>query len=126
MTCFLPSTSVQNLLQNAVDAMPTGGRLSVTTWAQIHPTLMSGYFTLVIRDTGIGIPSEIQNRVFELNFTTKHARGRGLGLGLWWVRNFVRRARGDITIWSKPGVGTEVTVKIPVDGPSKIGTVGAD
>lgn len=110
---------VQNLLQNGLDAMPTGGRLSVSTCAVIHSTSLTGYFQLVIKDTGIGIPAEILSKVFELNFTTKRARGRGLGLGLWWVRNFVRRARGDITIRSTPSSGTEVIVKIPIDAPSK-------
>jgi signal transduction histidine kinase len=115
---------VQNLLQNAVDAMTKTGRLSITTSATIHPTLSTGHFELVIKDTGKGIPADIKNKVFELNFTTKRARGRGLGLGLWWVRNFVRRARGDITIHSRPGWGTEVMVKIPIDMPSKISTLG--
>jgi signal transduction histidine kinase len=70
----------------------------------------------------MGIPAEIQRKVFELNFTTKHERGKGLGLGLWWVRNFVRRAKGDITIRSAVGSGTEVTVKIPVDSPLSMST----
>jgi signal transduction histidine kinase len=116
---------VQNLLQNGLDAMPSGGRLTVSTWAMIHPTLATGYFQIVIKDTGIGISSEIRGKVFELNFSTKHARGRGLGLGLWWVRNFVRRARGDITIRSSPGSGTEVIVKIPIDAPSETSTVSS-
>jgi signal transduction histidine kinase len=111
---------VQNLLKNAVDAMPQGGRLYVTTSAVLHPTLRTGYFQLMVLDTGQGIPVDIQGKVFELNFTTKRDKGSGLGLGLglWWVRNFVRRARGDITIRSTPGSGTEVTVKIPVDHPA--------
>jgi signal transduction histidine kinase len=113
---------VQNLLQNGLDAMPGGGRLQVSTSLVIHPTLAAGYFQLVVRDTGMGIPAEIQRKVFELNFTTKHERGKGLGLGLWWVRNFVRRAKGDITIRSAVGSGTEVTVKIPVDSPLSMST----
>ncbi len=106
---------VQNLLQNAIDAMPDGGRLSVTTSVISRPNLV-GYVYLAVKDTGTGIPADLQKRVFELNFTTKgeNKRGKGLGLGLWWVRNFVRRARGDITIQSGPDRGTEVTVKIPV------------
>jgi len=109
---------VQNLLQNAIDAMPDGGRLSVTTSVISRPNLV-GYVYLAVKDTGTGIPADLQKRVFELNFTTKgeNKRGKGLGLGLWWVRNFVRRARGDITIQSGPNRGTEVTVKIPVDHP---------
>jgi signal transduction histidine kinase len=106
---------VQNLLQNAIDAMPSGGCLSVSTSVVVHPTARTGYFQLVVKDTGQGMTADIQRRIFELNFTTKRQKGKGLGLGLWWVRNFVRRARGDITIRSNPGQGTEVTVKIPVD-----------
>jgi hypothetical protein len=113
---------VQNLIQNAVDAMPQGGHLHVST-AVIQPQgLSTGYFQLQVRDTGVGIPADIQKKIFELNFTTKRARGRGMGLGLWWVRNFVRRAGGDITIRSAPGSGTEVTVKIPLDRRSKMGS----
>jgi signal transduction histidine kinase len=113
---------VQNLIQNAVDAMPQGGHLHVST-AIIQPQgLSTGYFQLQVQDTGVGIPADIQKKIFELNFTTKRARGRGMGLGLWWVRNFVRRAGGDITIRSAPGSGTEVTVKIPLDRRSKMGS----
>jgi signal transduction histidine kinase len=113
---------VQNLIQNAVDAMPHGGHLHVCT-AVIQPQgLSTGYFQLQVRDTGVGIPVDIQKKIFELNFTTKGTRGRGMGLGLWWVRNFVRRAGGDITIRSAPGNGTEVTVKIPLDRRSRMGS----
>jgi signal transduction histidine kinase len=104
---------VQNLLQNAVDAMPEGGRLSISTSAMVHPTLPTGYVLMSIRDTGEGISSEVQQKMFDLNFTTKGSKGKGLGLGLWWVRNFVRRAKGDITVRSQLGSGTEVIVKIP-------------
>jgi signal transduction histidine kinase len=117
---------VQNLVQNAIDAMPTGGYLSVSTSVVIHQSARTGYFQLVVKDNGQGMPIDIQRKVFELNFTTKAQRGQGLGLGLglWWVRNFVRRARGDITIRSTPGKGTEVTVKIPVDRADIGETVG--
>lgn len=111
---------VQNLLQNGLDAMPHGGRLWISTSTVLNPGLSTGYFQLKVRDTGIGISTEVQKKMFELNFTTKGARGRGLGLGLWWVRNFVRRSGGDITIRSTVGKGTEVTVKIPLDQPGKV------
>jgi signal transduction histidine kinase len=105
---------VQNLLQNALDAMPDGGTLTVRTSAVRLEGPVTGYIQLTVGDTGTGIPPHILKRVFELNFTTKRSRGKGLGLGLWWVRNFVRRAKGDITIRSVPGSGTEVSVKIPI------------
>jgi signal transduction histidine kinase len=106
---------VQNLIQNALDAMPDGGSLVITTTAVIHQKLAAGYFQLTVKDNGTGIPAEIRKRIFELNFTTKGTRGAGLGLGLWWVRKFVRSAKGDISIRSTPGLGTEVIVKIPVE-----------
>lgn len=108
---------VENLLRNSIDAMPTGGTLTVSTAQVIDPTQLTGYLQLVIKDTGAGIPSEIQKKIFELNFTTKTEKGKGLGFGLWWIRNFVRRARGDIAVRSSPGNGTEVTIKIPIDRP---------
>jgi signal transduction histidine kinase len=108
---------VQNLIKNGIDAMPDGGQLSVHTSAIRDRALSTGYLQLSVRDTGNGIPAELQRRVFELNFTTKDEKGKGLGFGLWWVRNFVRRARGDITIQSTPGDGTEVVVKIPMPQP---------
>jgi signal transduction histidine kinase len=107
---------VENLLRNSIDAMPMGGRLTVSTAQVLDPAHLTGYLQLVIKDTGVGIPVDIQKRIFELNFTTKADKGKGLGFGLWWVRNFVRRARGDITIRSTPGSGTEVTIKIPIVG----------
>ena len=108
---------VQNLIKNGIDAMPEGGRLSVCTSIVLDKTLSTGYLQLSVSDTGHGISSDVQKRMFELNFTTKHEeeKGKGLGLGLWWVRNFVRRARGDITVRSTIGSGTNVSVKIPIN-----------
>ncbi len=115
---------VQNLIQNALDAMPDGGELVITTCAMIHKKLGAGYFQLIVKDNGGGIPPEIRKRIFELNFTTKGTRGAGRGLGLWWVRKFVRSAKGDISIWSTPGSGTAVTVKIPVEPTHGTGAAG--
>jgi len=112
---------VENLLRNSLDAMPAGGVLTVSTAQVLDPMRRTGYLQLMIKDTGTGIPQGIQNKIFELNFTTKKEKGKGLGFGLWWVRNFVRRARGDITIRSSPGDGTEVTIKIPIDRPGQAG-----
>lgn len=111
---------VQNLMQNAIDAMPEGGRLWACTSIMFPPkttTGGAGYFQLVVRDTGTGMPPEVLEKLFELHFSTKKQTGRqpGLGLGLWWVRYFIRRAKGDITVRSKVGQGTEFTVKIPLD-----------
>jgi signal transduction histidine kinase len=108
---------VQNLIQNALDAMSDGGTLSISTSLTFHEELLTGYVELVVADTGIGMPDDLLGKIFELNFTTKSekGKGKGLGLGLWWVRNFVRRAQGEITIASTINVGSNVVVKIPVD-----------
>jgi signal transduction histidine kinase len=113
---------VQNILQNALDAMPGEGRLSVKTSLVFppDPLVRGGYVQLMISDTGAGIPEDILPHVFELNFTTKGAKGEGLGLGLWWVRNFVKRANGHIAISSTVNVGSEVVVKLPVERSSAL------
>lgn len=116
ITLYCFDIVVQNLLQNALDAMPKGGRLTVTTSTVTHPQTLAGYVQIVVKDTGVGISDEIRPQVFELNFSTKSEKsGKGLGLGLWWVRSFVRRALGEIAIVSTVGIGTKVTVKLPVD-----------
>jgi signal transduction histidine kinase len=89
--------------------------LSVCTSIVFDKKLLTGYLQLSVSDTGHGISPDVQKRMFELNFTTKREKGKGLGLGLWWVRNFVRRARGDITVRSIIGAGTDVAVKIPIN-----------
>jgi signal transduction histidine kinase len=116
--CF--DVVIQNLLQNAIDAMPNGGLLCVSTSSVVQEELSIGYVQLIVRDTGTGIPDDILPRIFDLNFTTKHisTKGRGLGLGLWWIRNFVRRASGEIVATSTTGVGSTFTVKIPFERPA--------
>jgi signal transduction histidine kinase len=107
---------LQNLVRNAIDAMPHGGTLTITTALVGYGRVPGGYVHLSVKDTGAGITKEIRAKLFEINFTTKREKeGKGLGLGLWWVRNFVRRAHGEIGIESTVGVGTEVVVKLPVD-----------
>jgi signal transduction histidine kinase len=114
---------VQNLLRNAIDAMPSGGHLYVSTDLMSHVELPSGYVQLTVRDTGTGIPENILPHIFDLNFTTKRSKGNGLGLGLWWVRTFVLRSNGEISVQSTFNVGSEFCVKIPlatpVSGPTK-------
>jgi len=80
-----------------------------------HEDLAKGYIELTVRDTGTGISEDIIPRIFDLNFSTKHAKGSGHGLGLWWIRNFVLRAKGDISVASSQNLGAEFTVKIPID-----------
>jgi signal transduction histidine kinase len=105
---------VQNLIQNALDAMPEGGTLTATTLQHLPPDLPVGYVQLIVQDTGIGISDEAHARMFDLNFTTKTRRGQGLGFGMWWVRNFVRRVGGEIWATNRKSGGAEVTVQIPI------------
>jgi signal transduction histidine kinase len=106
---------VQNLVQNALDAMPHGGQLKIATASTYHPDMVSGYVNLTVTDTGSGISPDVLPRLFELNFTTKHTKGKGHGLGLWWIRNFVLRSNGDITVSSSPDEGSEFVIKIPIE-----------
>jgi signal transduction histidine kinase len=117
---------IEDLLRNAIDAMPTGGTLSISTSLAAEPDLTTGYIHVVVRDTGAGIPDDIMPHIFDLHFTTKHGRGRRPGSGLWWDRNFVRRSRGDIFITSAVNAGSEVVVKIPVTLESRLDTANSD
>jgi signal transduction histidine kinase len=105
---------VQDLIKNAIDAMPHGGLLTVSTRLVTHEDAPAGYVQLIVRDTGTGIPEDILPHIFDLNFTTKREKGKGLGLGLWWVRAFITRSNGEITVETQKNVGTEFSVKIPV------------
>ncbi|KGE89809.1 MAG: sensor histidine kinase [Phaeodactylibacter xiamenensis] len=85
-----------NLIVNAVDAMPPGGRLIVRTYPDRE------YVCVDIEDNGSGIPEEDQTRIFEPFFTTK-PMGEGTGIGLDIVKKIVDRHKGKITLDSKPG-----------------------
>lgn len=94
---------------------------------RLHPCMPSivqeelpiGYVQVIVNDNGTGISDDILPKIFDLNFSTKPAstKGRGLGLGLWWIRNFVRRANSDITVTSTLNEGSSFTVKIPFERP---------
>jgi PAS domain S-box-containing protein len=107
-----------NLTVNARDAMPSGGRLSIsgahaTLEGEDTPEGLTGDFVaLSVADTGAGIPEDVLGRVFEPFFTTKGAE-KGTGLGLSQVYGFARRSGGTATIKSDPGRGTTVTIYLP-------------
>ena len=98
---------VLNLVANARDAMPGGGRLKLRTASE-----GGRIWVLEIADSGVGIPSGDLDRLFDPEFTTK-AVGKGTGLGLWIVRSIVQEAGGRIRITSQPGKGTTVRVELP-------------
>jgi len=98
----------ENLIRNAVQAMGDGGRLAVETRAA-----SSDDVTVSISDTGIGIPEENKERVFEPLFTTK---AKGIGLGLSIVKTLVEGHGGEVDVRSEVGKGTTFTVTLPVKG----------
>ena len=108
-----------NLVINARDAMPKGGRitLSIVVGLQLGPDADGRtYVTLLVRDTGTGMTSEVQRRIFEPFFTTK-SEGTGTGLGLATVHGIVRQTGGEICVTSIPGQGSEFSVVIPAADP---------
>ena len=97
--------AVLNILKNAISAMPDGGMLRVRTVQKGNELLLK------ISDTGIGIPDEHMEKIFEPYFTTKDF---GSGLGLTLVYKIVKEHMGDIEINSKVGEGTSITLRFPV------------
>jgi two-component system cell cycle sensor histidine kinase/response regulator CckA len=102
---------VMNLVVNARDAMPRGGKLSIAT-SNIR-TVTGRNVCLAVSDTGEGMTDEIRARVFEPFFTTK-PQGQGSGLGLATAYGIVEQAKGQIRVDSTPGVGSTFSVILPV------------
>jgi len=100
-----------NLVVNARDAMPDGGRLTVAV-APTTDDQARTWATLTVTDTGIGMDAATRERCFEPFFTTK-GLGKGTGLGLATVYTVVDQASGEVSIDSTPGVGTSITARWP-------------
>lgn len=98
---------IVNIIKNALDAMPNGGILNIST--RIKDSMLEVCFM----DTGIGIPEETTNRIFEPFFTTKKI-GKGTGLGLAICKEIINKYEGRIGVRSLEGEGTAFTVLIPV------------
>jgi PAS domain S-box-containing protein len=94
-----------NLVFNAIDAMPTGGTIT------LRGTAMDGRVVLEVTDTGVGMTEDVRRRCLEPFFTTKGERGTGLGLAM--VYGAVQRHRGDIDITSAVGEGTRIRLTFP-------------
>jgi signal transduction histidine kinase len=113
--------AILNLVVNACDAMPEGGRLTIATARADagNGTLPDWFLTesehgvvLEVRDTGVGMDAETKARVFEPFFTTKD-QGKGTGLGLSTVYDIVTQSRGSIHIESERGIGTSMKIFLP-------------
>jgi two-component system nitrogen regulation sensor histidine kinase NtrY len=105
---MLVARAVINILENALHAMPGGGRLTVRAAAD------GDRLVVTIADTGVGMDAEAQARIFEPYFSTK-ASGTGLGLSI--ARRNVELHGGTIAVASARGVGTAVTITLPIAGP---------
>jgi two-component system, cell cycle sensor histidine kinase and response regulator CckA len=107
-----------NLAVNARDAMPAGGRLTIQTSAVDLDDGNAGlepgrYARIRVSDNGAGMSKEVVDRAFEPFYTTKRS-GEGTGLGLATVYGIVTQAHGSVHLYSEPGIGTTVSVLLPV------------
>jgi two-component system NtrC family sensor kinase len=96
-----------NILKNAKEAMPKGGVLTVRTDREDLHVLIH------IQDTGVGIPEEIRDKIFEAFFTTKQ-KVKGVGLGLSVCYGIIKDHGGEIQVESEEGKGTTFTIRLPI------------
>lgn len=95
-----------NVIYNALDAMPHGGRLTVRTGSS-----EGGGAYIEVQDTGVGMEPEVANKIFDPFFTTKGERGTGLGMSVSY--GIVQRHQGDLSVRSARGEGTTIRISLP-------------
>lgn len=108
--CPLPPHDLEelflNIMLNSIQAMESGGRL------QVNGSRSESQVVLTIEDTGIGIPEDKIDNVFDIFYSTKKA-GEGTGLGMWMSYELVKKYKGEIFITSQEDCGTKVTIILP-------------
>lgn len=95
-----------NLLLNAVEAMPQGGQLTFRTWIEAKMACIA------VQDTGVGMTPEVRQRLFDPFYTTKGARGTGLGLSV--SQALIQAHQGTLTVHSEPGQGATFVIRLPL------------
>ncbi|MEN3335024.1 MAG: hypothetical protein V7641_4389 [Blastocatellia bacterium] len=99
-----------NLIQNAIDALPQGGALAISSESL---SLKDKPWTIIrVKDSGMGIKTEHLEKIFQPGYSTKEGRGN-MGFGLWWTRAYIELLGGEIRVESLPEKGTEFTVVLP-------------
>lgn len=115
----LLTVAVKNLLENAIQYSDSGQPVGVGVSSE------NGHVDIIVTDQGVGIPSEEQARVFERFYRVDESRDRttgGTGLGLSLVKHIALSHRGEVTLFSQPGVGSTFTIRLPrlVEPPEEI------
>ncbi len=102
---FLTKRVLVNLLTNAIQAMPNGGKITIKTYPNANNAVIT------VEDTGVGIPSEVQHKIFTPLFTTK-SKGQGFGLAV--AKRLIEVQEGTISFESERGKGTKFIICFPV------------